>query len=98
LFCLLAFVARLGFVAQLLSQPVLLGYLAGVAVIMIIGQLGRLTGIRVAGSSPAAQLMSVGRCLPQVNAGTLLLGLATLTFPFLLPRALPGPRPPCWLC
>jgi SulP family sulfate permease len=89
LLCLLAFVARLGFVAELLSQPVLIGYLAGVAVIMIIGQLGRLTGIRVTGSSPATQLMSVGRRLPQLNAGTLLLGLATLMFLFLLPRALP---------
>src|SRR4051812_28044927 len=39
LLCLLAFVARLGFVADLLSKPILVGYLAGVAVTMIVGQL-----------------------------------------------------------
>ena len=48
----------LGFVADLLSQPVLVGYLAGVAVIMIIGQLGKVTGVPVAGDSLPAELAS----------------------------------------
>src|SRR4051794_36591431 len=39
LLCLVAFAARLGFVADLLSKPILIGYLAGVAVTMIVGQL-----------------------------------------------------------
>ena len=34
-------VLRLGFVADLLSAPILVGYLAGVAVLMIVGQLGK---------------------------------------------------------
>jgi Sulfate permease family len=51
-------VARLGFVADLLSRPVLVGYLAGVGLIMIAGQLGRVTGVRVSGSSVAAELAS----------------------------------------
>jgi sulfate permease, SulP family len=50
--------ARLGFVADLLSRPVLVGYLAGVGLIMIAGQLGRATGVRVSGSSVAAELTS----------------------------------------
>ena len=36
---------RLGFLADLLSKPVLVGYMAGVAVIMIVGQLGKVTGV-----------------------------------------------------
>src|SRR5262245_60837167 len=40
--CLLCWALRLGFVADLLSKPILVGYLAGVAVIMIVGQLGKL--------------------------------------------------------
>jgi sulfate permease, SulP family len=43
-----------GFAADLLSRPVLVGYLAGVGLIMIAGQLGRVTGVRVSGSSVAA--------------------------------------------
>lgn len=49
LLCVLAWLARLGFVADLLSRPVLIGYLAGVALIMIVDQLSKLTGIDVRG-------------------------------------------------
>ena len=35
LVCLVGYVARLGFLADLLSQPILIGYMAGVAVIMV---------------------------------------------------------------
>ena len=38
LLCLVAFAARLGVVADLLSKPILVGYLAGVAVTMMVGQ------------------------------------------------------------
>ena len=40
--CVVAAVARLGFVADLLSKPVRVGYLAGLAVTIIVGQLPKL--------------------------------------------------------
>ena len=49
---------RVGFVAPLLSSPVLIGYLAGVAVIMVAGQLGKLLGVQVDGTEPIAQIVS----------------------------------------
>ena len=52
--------ARLGFIADLLSRPVLVGYLTGVGLIMIAGQLGRVTGVPVSGGTFAAELMSLG--------------------------------------
>ena len=55
--------ARLGFVADLLSRPVLVGYLAGVGLIMIAGQLGRVTGVPVHGSTFVAELMSFAQGL-----------------------------------
>ena len=51
LYCLLSWVLRLGFIGDLLSKPVLTGYMAGVAVIMITSQLGKVTGVDVAGDS-----------------------------------------------
>jgi len=48
--------ARLGFLADLLSRPVIVGYLAGVALIMIAGQLGAATGVPVAGEAFPAQM------------------------------------------
>jgi sulfate permease, SulP family len=51
LYALLAGVLRIGFIGDLLSRPVLIGYMAGVAVIMISSQLGKVTGVDVAGNS-----------------------------------------------
>lgn len=45
LVCLLAALLKLAFLADLLSQPILVGYLAGVAMLMIAGQMHTLTGI-----------------------------------------------------
>ena len=42
--CIGAWALRLGFLADLLSRPILLGYMAGVALIMIGSQLGTITG------------------------------------------------------
>jgi sulfate permease, SulP family len=41
--CLLGWIGRLGFLANLLSGPVLIGYMNGIAVLMIVSQLGDLT-------------------------------------------------------
>ncbi len=94
LLSVVAWALRLGFVADLLSQPILVGYLAGVAVIMMVGQLGKISGVPVKGDTLAAELASFIRGLDQLQMGTLLLGLATLLFLFAVqwkfPRA-PGP-------
>jgi sulfate permease, SulP family len=78
LLCLVAFAARLGFVADLLSKPILVGYLAGVAVTMIVGQLGKLTGIPVAGDNIGAELFSFAKHFLQMQPGTALFGAAVL--------------------
>ncbi len=57
-YALLSWVLRLGFIGDLLSKPVLTGYMAGVAVIMIASQVGKVTGVDVAGDSFLADLGS----------------------------------------
>ena len=52
--CLLGRIARLGVIADLLSQPLLVGYLAGAAVLMVVGQLGKMTGTTVEGDNLVA--------------------------------------------
>jgi high affinity sulfate transporter 1 len=76
----IGFVARLGVVADLLSRPVLVGYLAGVAVTMIVGQLGRLTGVKVSGNTFLIQLTSFVRDLSQAQASTMFFAAAVLAF------------------
>jgi SulP family sulfate permease len=89
-----AWLLRLGFVADLLSRPVLVGYLAGVAVIMIADQLHRVTGAPVTGQAFLAQVASFARGLGQMQPATVAVAAAVLAFLFVLqshwPRA-PGP-------
>lgn len=49
---------RLGFIARLLRKPVLVGYLAGICVLMIVSQLGKITGLNVEGDTTVAQVVS----------------------------------------
>ena len=90
----LAWLVRLGFVADLLSRPVVAGYLAGVALIMVSGQLGRLTGVPVRGESFISQVSSFAHGVARGRAGDTLIAAAVLTFLFAAragwPR-LPGP-------
>ena len=82
LLAVVAWLVRLGFVADLLSRPVLVGYLAGVALIMIAGQLGRLTGVRVTGESFIGQVVSFTGRMVQVNSGDAVIAAAVLVFLF----------------
>ena len=49
LIILVAGMARLGFVTELLSRPVQLGYLCGIAVAILVGQFPRLCGFSIEG-------------------------------------------------
>ncbi|MET7772744.1 sulfate permease [Nocardia sp. NPDC005366] len=92
--CLVGALARLGMLADLLSRPVLIGYLAGTAGIMIVGQLGRVTGVPVEGESAVAQVRSFAAQLDRVHWQTFVLGsvvlIALLVLSWRAPRV-PGP-------
>ncbi|GGC56507.1 sulfate permease [Hoyosella rhizosphaerae] len=87
--CLIGWVARLGFLADLLSRPVLIGYMTGIAVIMIVSQLGTVTGTNVEGTSVAEEVVSFIAQLDQVHPPTLALALGTVIFLFLGARIWP---------
>ncbi|MFD3402072.1 SulP family inorganic anion transporter [Kribbella sp. NPDC058693] len=92
--CVVGWAARLGFLADLLSKPVLIGYLTGIAVIMMTGQLGRLTGAPVEGDSPPAEVLSAIRLIGQWKIAPVLLSVVALVLLFALARwtpRLPGP-------
>ncbi|WP_063053772.1 SulP family inorganic anion transporter [Nocardia arthritidis] len=92
--CLAGAVVRLGVLADLLSKPVLIGYLAGTAGIMIVGQLASVTGVPVEGESILAELHSFIDNLEHWHWATFWLAATVLTGLLLLawraPHA-PGP-------
>ena len=78
---IVAWLARLGFLADLLSRPVLIGYLAGLAATMVVGQLERVTGVPMSGTSFLAELRSFLTGLGHIHLPTL--GFAAAVFAFL---------------
>lgn len=90
---LAAWAFKLGFLADLLSRPVLVGYMAGVALTMAIGQLGNVTGMKVAARDPLPRLVEVARHTGAVRPAPLLLAAGVLAVLLALRRCatLPGP-------
>ena len=76
--CILGWAFGLGFLADLFSKPVLVGYLAGVAVLMVVSQIDSLTGIEVSGDSMPAEAWSALTHLSDVHAPTLVLSSTLL--------------------
>jgi high affinity sulfate transporter 1 len=93
-YCVVAWALRLGFVADLLSRPVLVGYLTGVALTMIVGQLGTVTGVDVEGSSVNERLVSFVSGIGSIDVVTTMLSVSVLTALLLIARRypkVPGP-------
>ncbi|TQM13633.1 SulP family inorganic anion transporter [Pseudonocardia kunmingensis] len=76
--CVLAAVFRLGFLADYLSQPVLVGYLAGVALIIIVSQAGKLVGASTEGETLVDMIASFWQHRAESDWPSTLVGLAAL--------------------
>lgn len=75
----LAGIARLGFVTRYLSRPLLVGYVAGSAIVMIVSQLDSMLGITlVATDDTLAELAETIRRIPEGEPLTLLVGLGVI--------------------
>jgi MFS superfamily sulfate permease-like transporter len=92
---LVARVLRIGWVADYLSRPVLVGYIHGVAVVLVIGQLPKLLGLSVEARDPLPQLAEVVREIGTTSGATLAVGVAALAV--LIPLRFVAPRVPAAL-
>lgn len=92
--CVLAGIARLGFVTELLSKPIRYGYMNGIALAVIISQSPALFGFSIKPDSLFGELRSIVDAVQagKTNGVALGLGLATLAIIWLLRRStrLPG--------
>ncbi len=70
--------ARLGFVADLLSMPVRVGYLAGLAVTIFVGQLPKLFGFSIDADGFIQEIQAFLQNLDQTNVYALGVGMLTL--------------------
>jgi high affinity sulfate transporter 1 len=86
---LLAGLLRLGFVAAFISGPVLKGFIVGLALTIIVGQVPKLFGIEKADGNFFRQAWGVLAHLGETNWRTLLIGAASLILVLGIKRWLP---------
>lgn len=82
--CLVGALARLGFVASLLSKPVLVGYITGVGLTLVSSQLGPLTGLAVDADGFFTRIVEVGREGGDLHGPTLVVGSLSLVLVLVL--------------
>jgi high affinity sulfate transporter 1 len=79
-------VGKLGFVADLLSKEVQVGYMNGLAITIIVGQLPKLCGFSTDADGFIDEVQAFFEGFDERNATALTLGLCTLAVLLLLPR------------
>jgi high affinity sulfate transporter 1 len=87
--CLLAGLLRLGFIANFLSKPVIVGFMHGLAVVVAVAQLPKVLGITSGGETTLEQFANVLQRLGDTNPVTLAIGGATFAVILLCRRFLP---------
>ncbi|MDG3016416.1 SulP family inorganic anion transporter [Speluncibacter jeojiensis] len=86
---LLAGLCRLGFAASFISEPVLKGFIVGLALTIIIGQVPKLFGVKKSEGDFFEQTWGVIRHLGDTQWRTLLIGAISLALVLLLKRWMP---------
>lgn len=79
---------RLGFLANLLSHPVVSGFITASGILIAVSQLKHILGIRASGESLPEMLATIAGNIGQTNLPTLAIGTAALLFLFWVRRGL----------
>ena len=87
--CIVSHLARLGFIAELLSKPVLVGYITGVGLTLLSSQLQKMTGVPIDADTFVPRVGQFLTRLADVHGPTLGVGLGSLGAILVLKRYLP---------
>ena len=74
----LASLLRLGFVANFISEPVLIGFKAGIGIVIVVDQIPKILGIHFPRGTFIQNLISTTRNVSHANLGTLAVGLSVI--------------------
>jgi len=81
--------ARMGFIVNFFSRPILIGFLNGIALSIIVGQLGKLLGITMVNRDFGPSLLELVGRFAEMNGYSLGVGLVTLMLLILTVRYAP---------
>jgi SulP family sulfate permease len=94
IFLVLASVLRMGFIANFISEPVLIGFKAGIGVVIVLDQLPKILGIHFARGTFLQNVVATIRDVPHTSLSTLAVGVAMLLLLAGLEKFLPrAPAP-----
>ena len=82
---LVAGIAKLGFITQFLSKPVMDGFVMGIALFVAVGQLNKLFGVPKPEGNVVEKLLGIIAELPNANWATFVVGAVAMALLFLLP-------------
>src|SRR5208283_3607841 len=92
---LLACLLRLGIVANFISEPVLVGFRAGIGLVIVVDQIPKILGIHFTRGIFVRNVLSIVHDLPKTSLATLAVGLTIIVFLLGMERLLPKvPAPP----
>lgn len=74
--CVAASLLKLGVLATFLSRPILVGFISGVAISILVGQINRLTGLGIKAEGLVPPLLELARNLALIHWPSLTLGVA----------------------
>lgn len=79
-------IARAGFIASFFSRPILIGYLNGIGLSLLAGQLGKVLGYKIEGEGFILSLLNMLQRLGETHLPTLAIGAGALALLIWLPR------------
>jgi sulfate permease, SulP family len=85
----LASLLRLGFIANFISEPVLVGFKAGIGLVIVLDQIPKILGIHIPRASFFHNLLAIVRGAPEAKLATLAVGLAMIVLLVGIERFLP---------
>ena len=90
----LACLLRLGFVADFISEPVLVGFRAGIGLVIVVDQVPKILGIHIPRGTFVQSLFLTMRGLPKTSVPTLAVGVTTILLLLLVKHFVPkAPAP-----
>jgi len=85
----LACLLRLGFVANFISEPVLVGFRAGIGLVIVVDQIPKILGIHFSRGTFVHNVLSTVHNTPRTSLATLAIGLTTIVFLMSMERFMP---------
>jgi len=91
---IMASVLRLGFVANFISEPVLIGFKAGIGLVIVFDMIPKIFGIHFAKTTFARSAIAILRHIPETRISTLLVGISMIALLIAIKRFAPkAPAP-----